>query len=215
MIILEFIRNLDLMKLYIILSFIIVTIFYNSKNKTHLLVFILISTSVINEILSCILLSYNHSLALNANLYTVIHNCIWLLILKSIFKEKKIASILLIYIAYSAASLMYLSILKYNFYLFIVGAVLYCIIFIVLCYQKLFQEKFKFFKSNNFYLAFAPVMFFLGLSMIFSFQNSSLAKTKILFSVSLYTLIIYFANFIYYTLINIYIYKERSRKNGK
>lgn len=211
---LEFFKNLSFITLYIILSFLIVLIFVNFKNRNHLLLFAIMSLSVANEILSYILILNKHPVTVNTNIYTIIHNCLWLLILRSIFKKEKLGVITLIYFFFSLINFILTDYSMYNFHIFITGALLYCTLFIYICYEKLNLEDFAFFKSNSFYLVFAPIMFFLGLSLIFGFQNDNLANLKITPTLSLFKFITYFVNIIYYTTINIYIFKEYKIRNG-
>lgn len=213
MAIVELLKNIGFIKLYIVLCFILLLFLFNSKNKNHLLVVSIVSLSVFNEVLNYVLLANKFSVSFNSNIYTVIHNSTWLVILKAIFEKKKLGIILLLYLIFSFTTLLLTSYFIYNFLIFITGALLYCTLFIFLCYEKLLKEEFDFFTSNNFYLVFAPVMFFLGLSLIFGFQNTSLAQIKIFQNFSLYKFITYFVNIIYYTFINLYIYKEYKIRN--
>jgi hypothetical protein len=62
-------------------------------------------------------------------------------------------------------------------------------------------------------LLFCPVMFFLGLNFILAFKSTSISSTKIFWDVTLYQLINYPVNIIYYTLINVYMFTEKRNKN--
>ncbi|MEO7173972.1 hypothetical protein [Flavobacterium sp.] len=95
--------------------------------------------------------------------------------------------------------------------LFIVGALFYLIFFLFLSFKQLRNENLAFFTNNNFILLFSPILFFIGFSFVFAFKNRNLNETILWEDISLYNLISYFINIIYYSLINLYIYKERSK----
>ena len=71
------------------------------------------------------------------------------------------------------------------------------------------DENIGFFKSNHFILISSPIIFFFGLSILFGFNSMKLIKTIVFGNVTLYRFIIIFVNIIYYSLLNIYIIKEK------
>ncbi|HOZ75056.1 MAG TPA: hypothetical protein PLS51_02895 [Flavobacterium sp.] len=98
---------------------------------------------------------------------------------------------------------------------FVFGAFIYLIIFIVESFYELQREAFSFFLSNQFLLLSAPILFFIGLSAALGFQDRALIRTVLFSNVSLYEFIAYFVNIIYYTLIIVYIYREKKLKDAE
>jgi len=97
----------------------------------------------------------------------------------------------------------------FNKIIMIVGALLYLIIFIILSSKNLNFERIDFFKSNHFILISSPIIFFFGLSILFGFNSKKLFDTIVFGRTNLYNFIIIFVNIIYYSLLNIYIIKEK------
>lgn len=103
---------------------------------------------------------------------------------------------------------------KFNSYSFVTGALLYVLLFLYDSFGELKKENFNYFTSNNYLLIATPVLFFIGFSFIFGFKNKDIDKIEILGLFTIYNFISYFANITYYTLINIYIYREKKLSNA-
>ena len=130
-------------------------------------------------------------------------------------KFRKVKSILiLLFLLFSLSNILFIERLNLNFYTFIIGALLYVSIFIYESYKQLNRENLNYFKTNNFILLIAPILFFLGMSIVFGFRNSGIKDVIIFNKIELYTLITFTVNIIYYTLINLFIFKERKLQNA-
>lgn len=103
---------------------------------------------------------------------------------------------------------------KFCYYTFVVGSFIYIVLFLSVSYFYLKKEALHFFQSNAFLLLFSPVCFFMGMSFMFSFNSRSITSYTVFNDFELYTLINYFVNFIFYFILNLYIYKERKLKNA-
>lgn len=101
--------------------------------------------------------------------------------------------------------------LNYNTYL--LGALGYIIIFLIDSFKKLSHEKFSYFYTNEFILLSAPIIFYFGTSLMFGFRGKEITKTVIYNDFDLYHTIIYFVNLIYYTIVNLFIYRNIGLKN--
>lgn len=204
------------MQLYIFITYTIALLFMHSKKSSHRLLFAIITISVATEILSLILTYIGVKTGLLYTVSVVMHNSLWLILLTKDFLIKKAVIILLLsFLLVSILNfLFYEGSINFNNYTFIIGAFLYIVIFIYESFYQLKYDNFSFFSSNNYILLFAPVLFFFGLSFIFGFKNKELAATVVYGKVELYSFIGSFVNFIYYTLINIYIYKEKQQENA-
>ncbi|MFY0481828.1 hypothetical protein ACI6PS_04420 [Flavobacterium sp. PLA-1-15] len=201
-------------QLWVIISFFIVLVTYNRNNKLHRILLGILSINLINEIVCLILLYLKVNISLAYNINTFFHHSLWLIILFSIIKRKKVLNIVLpIFLAYGIVNLfLFEGIQKFNYYTFIFGSFLYLIFFIWESFYRLKIEDLEFFLSNSYILIFAPVLFFFGLSVVFGFKSKELSDTIIFGNTRLYTVIGYFVNFVYYGLINVYIYREKKIK---
>lgn len=171
--------------------------------------FWILSICTFTEIVSKILSYNNITLWYLYNFSFIVHNSFWLKILlkDDLSYQKKIIGS---YIVFSV--IMYGFIDPTNFFnkiIMIVGALLYLIIFIILSSKNLNSERIDFFKSNHFILISSPIIFFFGLSILFGFNSIKLIKTIVFGDITLYSFIIIFVNIIYYSLLNIYIIKEK------
>jgi len=172
--------------------------------------------SLLTEIFSTFLEYFNYSLGLTYSLSMIINGSLWLVLISEVFLNKKAASILLAaFLLFSIINLFFgEGLTNCNFNTFIVGAFIYISIFIYESFYQLKKENLSFFLSNNYLLLSSPILFFFGLSFVFGFKSRELAETTIFGNIRLYEFIIYFVNIIYYTLINIYIYREKRLKHA-
>lgn len=164
------------------------------------------------------------------NLYVYAHQMLWFYFLFKFFSyEKKMSAIFLFYTLFFIIDISLIERhSSFSSYSFIVGTFIYVLSFILLSSSFLEHEKFSLFQSNSYILAFSPVLFLLGMSIIFGFKEKYLNSIIItegitlhtfgfvgpylnsitIFRITLYTLINSPCNVIYYGLINLYIYKE-------
>ena len=194
-------------KFYIVLS-LILYFYYGNKNKE---LGFLLFFAVVNGFMTYLFKSYEIKSFLNNNLYILFHNFTWFYIIrkkKDILLFKDFYFFLLVII--SLLTFINTSIFnEFNYYNFIFGALAYTFIFIIESYKNLKNSSLIFFTSNNFILLFAPILFFLGMSFLLGFKSKSINSILVFGDLTFYMLINYSVNIIYYTLINIYIYKER------
>jgi hypothetical protein len=207
--------NFSFLKLFILISFVVVLTFFKRNNIKHLFLLTIVFIGMFNEFLNLILISKKIGIGFNTNIYLIVHNSIWLYLSLQIFKNNKIKFLLFAYLLFCLLNLLFLQgLYKFNNHSFILGAIIYLLFFIHGCYSKLKSDDLLFFKSNDFILISSPILFFLGLSLIFGFHKKEIAYFKIFDFLPLFTFISYFATISYYTLINIYIYRERKLKNA-
>ncbi len=194
---------------YIFLTLLFAVVCYQNKPQFKFVIAVLI-LALCNEIYSFVLFSDNLSTILSTNIYLLVHNFLWLFLLRKIVNRAIIASLCTIFLAFGLANLFFLEGLSsFNNHTFIAGALLYVVIFILRSFDELKKENFIFFTANNYILFCAPVLFFIGLSFVFGFKSAVLAQTTIIGELTLYHAIITVVNFVYYSMINLYIYKEK------
>lgn len=187
------------------------------KNTTHRFLLVILLVCFFMELTNSILLFYSKSIVLESTIGAILHHGLWLWLLARNAVFQKTAFLLLYaFLLFAIASLLFIDgTQKFNYYTFVVGAFLYIIIFIYESSYRLRKESFDFFLSNTYILLTAPVLFFFGMSFMFGFNSKSVTSFLLFGHIKLYTFITYFVNIVYYSLINIYIYREKKLKNGK
>ena len=143
----------------------------------------------------------------------VFHDVFWILAFMENTKNKKTSTITLsVFILFSIINFIIIETVNaYNYYTFIFGALLYVMLFIYESYKQLKKENLMYFLSNNYLLLFAPVYFFFGMGLLLGFKPLQVTG-KILFGqITLYVFIVNIVCIAYYTLINIYIYREKNK----
>lgn len=209
-IIVNIIQSLNPIKIIVLLTFLIGLLFLNYKNTTHRKVLGILLICFVNEIVALVLKAQNLSIDSLYNINIILHNTLWLMIIGNHLKRQTRQIILSSHLLFGFINLLFFEGWdNFNYYTFVFGALLYTILFIYLCFRALQKEDLNFFQSNEFILLFAPVLFFLGLSFMFSFKSRQLTSTFIFEGIKLYTCINYFVNGIYYLFLNVYIIKEK------
>jgi hypothetical protein len=191
----------------VFITFSIGLIFLDKSKLVNKFLFIILTNYFITELFS-IFLNYNSiPVAFLYNISIILQFVFWLLILSKVLKKQ---SLLLVYLFLVFATIsLFFKLTLFNTYNLIIGSILYLTLYIFENFKLLNQEKIDFFQSNDYFLISIPLLFFLGMAFLFSFDLKSLTKTIIFGKTNLYTVINYFVNIIYYSLMNIYIYKEK------
>lgn len=197
-------------QLYIIFSLIWVLINYVPKKKVNYLVLI-ISGGIFNEVISNFHKLEKENFSFNSNIYLLIYSLFWFLILLEGSKfRKQIIYILSFFIFFWTLDFLFFAQLShFCTNSFILGALFYLIIFTYQSFYELKNNNLTFFQNNDYLLQSAPILLFLGLSFVLGFKNKALQNTIIFGTINLYQFISYFVNIVYYTIINVYIFKEK------
>ncbi len=200
-------------KVYIYVTFLFATISFKNK-VNYILVYFVLMLAILNESISFVFKSYGVSVSFSTNLYVIFNSLIWFLIIHRVSLRKQL--LVIVMVVYLPFSLSFLFLMKwdnFNSYNFIMGALLYVVIFLYESFSELQRENFRFFLSNNYILFFCPVIYFIGFSFLFGFDKK-IDNVTIFNNIVLYDFISFFSNIIYYTLINIYIYREKKLSNA-
>lgn len=146
------------------------------------------------------------------NSYILIHNLIWIYIIRSVASHKMmLAFIFIFYLGFSLFCFYNWGFTKYfDFKVFLIGALFYIVAFIFESYDRLRDENLGFFLSDNYTLIFAPMLFFFGFSLLFNFQSRTITKVEVWNGFTVYDLVSYFVNVVYYTILNLYILKQKN-----
>jgi hypothetical protein len=208
---------LNITQLLVLMAYLCFLINFNHKNSVQRVLLCILSLSFVVEILCLYLLGIKEDKIVNIvySLNAIFHQSLWLLLMSKIFRKNYFFEIIILsFFLFGIINLLFLQGLsKFNHYTFIIGALLYLVIFILESFYQLGKENFSFFQSEKYILLFAPVIFFFGLSILLSFNSRILYTTKVLGSHVLYDVIGYFLNLVYYSFIIIYCFKQKRIRN--
>lgn len=203
----QLINTISFISIYTIVTFLVAIVFYKPNFTYKLLVAILI-VNVSTEITS--LYFQLNKIGINNiyNIYFILHTAMWLyLIINTLKRSIKEYFLLTTFIVFAFTNLIFIEQSNLNYYTFIVGGIMYIIYFMLKSFLYLKHEQLTIFKSNSFILLSTPLLFFIGFIIIFGFRDSNLRFIKIN-DKDLYSIISLIVNVIYYTLLNIYIFKN-------
>jgi hypothetical protein len=179
-------------------------------------VLLIIGLGILNELSSNYFKMFHWSIAFKCNVYVLLHAILWFLLLLDLSKFKKnIRYLPWAYFLFCMIDMViFLPSLAFSSTNFIIGALLYLVIFIYESFYRLKQEDYGFLQSNAYFLLASPLLFFLGMSLILGFESAALNKVVVFEGMTCYQFFGIFVNVVYYTLLNIYMYYEkRLQKN--
>jgi hypothetical protein len=207
----NFLSQIDFIYLFITLTWLIGLIWLPKTHFFKTLVLAILCVDFLTETLSNFLMGIDKSIFGLYNVSVLFHHALWLRVLveKSFFQNlgKKL---IWGFLVFGLLNLFFFEGWNgFNFSTFIVGALFYLIGFIVESFQYLQKEDFAFFHQNDFIVLSAPLLFFIGFSMMFGFRNHDLNAYLILGKWELYTVISHMGNIIYYGMILWYVFLER------
>lgn len=198
-------------KVIVLFTFVFALIRLNWRNKNHLYLLLILAVCLITETINSVLSIWRLSNGLATSISIFFHDCFWILLLRHNLSYRFTATAGLgLFVFFAVGQLLLIeSAFAFRYYSYIIGAFIYIVLFLNENFHQLKKENLSFFFSNTYLLLFAPVLFFIDLSLMFGFENPSLTSAKILNNIKLYDFVIYFVNAVYYSLINIYIYREK------
>ena len=209
-------QHANLIQLLVLFTFISVLMRYKRDNITHRILIAILIVSLSNEVVSYYYLINGGNSPIFYSISVLLHNCLWLFLLSRVAHLRKVIRYVLA--GYIAFALVNVSVLEgsdtFNYNTFIVGAILYLVLFIIESFRRLELEQLSFFTNSKYILLCAPLLLFICLSFIFGFKSKTLYQAKVFGNIPLYKAITHFANLVYYTLINIYIFRRKRIKNG-
>ncbi|KFF03172.1 hypothetical protein B0A68_10470 [Flavobacterium reichenbachii] len=164
------------------------------------------------ELINSILVYNSRPIRIPFNISIIFHDIFWMLAFREIINRKKMSNIILcLFVLFSVVNFIVIEITDaYNYYTFVFGALLYVSLFIYESYKQLKEENLMYFLSNNYLLLFAPVYFFFGMGLMLGFKALGVTKMLLFGQVTLYVFIVNIVCIAYYSLINIYIYRENN-----
>lgn len=203
----------DILKITLIV-YIFFTLFYFviKKNSNKPLMLFLLLT-VTNIIVSSILLKFSLSIKLIYNIYVILAHSLLLHLL--IISTRIKFCIVPLFLIFSIINLIFIE--GYNFFntkSFVLSSIMYLIIFIYISFNKIKNDDLEFFTNNNFILISSPIIYFIGFSLMFGFKSKILNDVKLINGLKLFDFISFFVNIVFYTLINIFIFKQNNLKDA-
>ncbi|MFT3796208.1 hypothetical protein [Flavobacterium sp.] len=201
-------------KVIVLFSFVFALLRLNWRNKNHLYLILILAVCLITECVNSVLSLLDLSNGLAISISIIFHDCFWILLLRRNLSYQLTATAGLgLFLLFAAGQLILMeSAFAFRYYSYTIGAFIYIVLFLNENFHQLKKENLSFFFSNTYLLLFAPVLFFIDLSLLFGFENRSLTSTKIFHGIKFYDFVIYFVNVVYYSLINVYIYREKKMK---
>ena len=204
-------------KIVVLLAFLYaITALKPKKNRIHLYTLVILTIALVTEVINTIFVFNNKSINLCASISFGISIMLWLLILESVVYFKTVFKALFYaFCGFALANVIFFEGAKdFNTYTFVIGAFVYIIIFLYESFFQLKRENFQYFLSNIYILIFSPVLFYFGFTFYFAFKDSIIGNKIIIWKYTLYDIIALFINLVYYTMVSIYIYREKKLKNA-
>ena len=209
----SFVSMINPIQVLVAVTFCVVVSLMDFRKVTHKLIFAILLFSLLNEIVTIIMIVNRIDYSSLYSFSAIIHNTLWLLLLRNVIQSKILSLFTGVYIVFAIINLYVLEGMgNFNNYTFVSGGFLYVLFFTIESFRQLKNENLDFFMSNDFLLLFSPILFFLGLSFYFGFENSALGDVKIIGDVQLYGFIIYIVNIVYYLSIILFITFEKREK---
>jgi hypothetical protein len=201
-------------KVVVLVTLLFAWYYLNKRVKLHLYILLIISLNFLTEFLLSVCSYLELPIRTPYLISILIHHSLWLLILReNVLNPHKMNYAIVFFWAFAILNFVYIEwVDEFNYYSFIVGASIYLLFFIIESYKQLNKENVVFFISNNYILLFTPLLFFYGLSLMFGFKTSSIRSYIIYSDLSLYGFIINAACVAYYSLMSIFIYREKKNK---
>lgn len=200
-------------QLYVLFTCIAGWAFLDKKQIVNRMLQFILCLMVFTELISSVMIYFSTEIELLYSISMPLHNMLWLLVLyMGTGRQPVVKYTLWIYMLFAAVNFFFLQgNSTFNHYTFIIGAFMYIILFILISFGRLRNEDFSFFRHSTFLLLFSPILFFFGLSFVFGFNSITLARTVVFNNIYLYQVIILIVNIVYYTLLNLYIFKEKRK----
>lgn len=208
----HFLGLINPIKILVLFTFVHGLLRLNKSNANHMLLLSILTICLVTEMVNSLLFLAGLSNGLLSGISIIFHNLLWLVLLQKNSGHQLIVRIgISLFLGCSLLNfLLPAGKSDFCYYSFVIGAFIYTVLFLSENFEQLTSEKVDYFLSNTYLLLFAPVLFFIGLSLMFGFDSPEITSAKIQ-GFKLYDFVIYFVNIVYYSLINIYIHRENNQ----
>lgn len=202
-------KNMNPIKVLVFISFFFGFFFLDRKDKKQRLFLYVLVCGLLTEYGVFPFLYFNKPIGALYSISFIIHNLLWLCLLDTVYKPfKYFLQIRIVYVFFSVVNFLFLEGMnEIDNFTFIIGALLYLVVFVYISYVELKKENISFFVSNDYLLLFIPVLLFIGLSMMFGFMNYGLFNEYIFRDYGLYDFICHLSDLNYYLLAMLYIFR--------
>lgn len=194
---------MEVLKLFIFLTLVNSLVFLKKTTINKYVILSLILANINN--LVCFV--GTNLLAITTNIYVLVSFVCWLQIYRIVFKKKQ--TIVYLFLIPALLIMVASGLKRFNQNIFILGSFVYIIMFLIDCIKILQTEHLQLFKESNFVLILAPILFYLAMTILFSFKDRHLNNYQLFYNYKLFDLIAVFANMTYYSLLNYYIYQNK------
>lgn len=187
-------------------------LFLDKRKKLNRLLWCALWVYFLTELLEPFLALKGIQTGLVYNVSVFLQGLIWIEILIEYCRRPNLGWLKWVFAIISIVSFMFQDgHLQFNYYPFVTLTLAYISAFTATSFLKLNDEDMPFFFSDGFLLCFAPVLFFIGHSLLFAF-NSHAITSEIILGQKLYYWLNLLVNLIFYTLINIYVTRNGNLK---
>lgn len=200
-----------IIKFIVLLTFLHAIFRLKTKKRINKYLFYIVGISAVVEIINTYLQVKGFSYSIFSTFRVVLITILWFRILQMIIKTKRlIIATMVVFCLFAMFNFLFMEgPLQFNYYTLLAGAFLYSVFFIFESFFQLKRENFYFFQSNKYILIFSPIIFFLGLSILFLFKSNSLITGSFFNNIKWYTYIHSLVNVVFYLSLNYYILKEK------
>ncbi len=203
--------------LVFITFFVCLIVRHRHKNKAFELVFIIVSISAANEILTAALSYRHHATYVLNNLYVMVHGWMWFRVMRHlVLRWRKLQLSVSIALLVFGIGNFFIGegMQHFAFFNFIVGSILYVATFLYVAFGALLEDDFLFFKRREFLLLLAPIPYYLPMSMVFGFGSKELHSMIVFGHITFYMALITFVNCLYYGLILLYTHLDNKYRHN-
>ena len=200
-----------IIKLFVLLTFLHALLRLETKKKINKYLFYILTISVFAELVNSYLNMNHLSYGTFTTFNLVSSTILWFLILHMIFETKRLLILsIVIFSLFALYNLLFVEgVLNFNYYTLIFGAFLYILFFVFECFFQLKKDNFYFFQSNKYILILSPVIFFMGLLVLFIVKNLALSSSAFRGDIMLLPFVQVTVYLAFYLSLNYYILKER------
>jgi len=211
--IIEFINPIMIV---VFITFIIGMFILNLKKKNHIFLGIILLICTLTEVIALVLKIQNRTqyigLVYDISIFLFLSS--WITILLNNFELfEKGKWVLLFFMLFAVFNFCYLQPHIFNFYTYVVGALIYISLFFWKSFSYLKSQNFSFFFSTTYILLMAPLALLFGLSFMFVFVDSSVTTVVVFRNTNLYDFVCNYINAIFYAMVIVYMFKEVQIKN--
>ncbi len=181
--------------------------------REHRLLFLILSIDCLTELLARFSNITPQSQPIFVSFALASHQLLWILFIVQNLPTARRLTILAVCILFAGLDFFVIEGQKEtNCYTVPFTSLVYLAIFCQFCFDWTNSEDVSVFNSNKFLLLCAPLLFFFGMSALLAFKNPTLSRLPF-GKLSLYNIVNFSGNIMYYSLVFIYLLRQKRQKN--